>query len=193
MPRTPAIWFLAAAVVVAGCTDRNEAVRAAQPHLERFGGLRVRALELLELRSGIERNKLLVQAARGAEGELPENLRPVFEQMRAERVELTEDQLKRDEALFWTVLDRTFSEAPDVVMAEILFLEGDGSVSSFRSPRELELPAGVRWHGLREQRTFAGLARCVTVEGSEPCVLVQLRPRDYPGSAGLTVAFRRGD
>ena len=60
-----------------------------------------------------------------------------------------------------------------------------------RYPRERELPVGLKWYGLRQQRTFAGVANCVTDEGSEPCVLVQLRPRDYAGSAGLTVAYRR--
>jgi hypothetical protein len=77
------------------------------------------------------------------------------------------------------------------MQAEIVFLEKGGAISTFRSPRDREVPAGVKWFGLREQRTFAGLGTCVTDEGSEPCVLIQRRPRDYAGSAGLTVAFRR--
>ena len=179
------------ACLIAGCTAKGEAVRAAQPHIDTFDELRVRALDLLELRADVERKKLLFKAAQGDEESLPENLQPVFEQMRAERVELTEAQLEQGEAIFWRMLDRAFSESPDVLQGEIVFLEKDGSVSSFRYPRERELPAGVRWFGLRQQRTFAGLASCVTDGGSEPCVLVQLRPRDYSGSAGLTVAFRQ--
>jgi hypothetical protein len=184
-------WLLVAACFLLGCTGKAEAVRAAQPHLEAFGTLRVRALDLLELRADIERKKLLFKAAQGDEESLPENLRPVFEQMQAERVELTEAQLVQGEEIFWRMLDRAFSDNPDVLQAEIVFLEKDGSISSFRHPRDRELPAGVKWFGLREQRTFAGLASCVTDDGSEPCVLLQLRPRDYSGSAGLTVAFRR--
>lgn len=189
--RCRARWLLVAACFLAGCTGKSEAVRAAQPHLEAFGTLRVRALDLLELRADIERKKLLFKAAQGDEESLPENLRPVFEQMQAQRVELTEAQLVQGEEIFWRMLDRAFSDNPDVLQAEIVFLEKDGSMSSFRHPRKRELPAGVKWFGLREQRTFAGLASCVTDDGSEPCVLLQLRPRDYSGSAGLTVAFRR--
>ena len=184
-------WLLLGACLLGSCTGRGEAVRAAQPHLEGFGELRVRALELLELRAGVERNKLLFTASQGEPESAPENLQPVLEQMRAENVEITEADLERGEASFWRMLDRAFSENPDVLQAEIVFLEKDGTISRFGHPREREVPAGVRWHGLRQQRTFAGLASCVTDDGSEPCVLVQLRPRDYSGSAGLTVAFRR--
>jgi hypothetical protein len=184
-------WLLLGICFLAGCTGKAEAVRAARPHMEAFGKLRVRALDLLELRADVERKKLLFKAAHGDEGSLPENLRPVLEQMRAERVELTEAQLEQGEAIFWRMLDRAFSDNPDVLQGEIVFLEKDGSISAFRHPRERELPAGVKWFGLRQQRTFAGLASCVTDDGSEPCVLVQLRPRDYSGSAGLTVAFRQ--
>jgi hypothetical protein len=88
------------------------------------------------------------------------------------------------------MLDQAFSYRPEVLQAELVFLEKDGTISRFRSPRERDVPAGVRWFGLRQQRTFAGLSRCVTDDGSESCVLIQLRPRDYSGSAGLTVAFR---
>ena len=185
--------LLSVACLLMACTARNEAVKAAQPHMDEFGKMRVRALELLEQRAGVERDKLLLAAAEGDEESLPENLRPVFEQMRAERIELNPDEIAQREGLFWTRLDRTFADRPDVLQAEIVFREKDDSISSFRSPRERELPAGVRWFGLREQRTFSGLASCVTEDGSDPCVLVQLRPRDYPGSAGLTVAFRRAE
>jgi hypothetical protein len=174
-----------------GCTGRAEAVRAAQPYIENFGELRSRALSLLELRADVERRRLLAKALAGDEGSLPENLKPMLERMRAEGAEVTAQQLQHGETLFWRMLDYTFSENPNVLQAEILYLEKDGSVDSLRHPREREIPVGLKWHGLREHRTFAALTNCVTEFGSEPCVLLQLRPRDYPGSAGLTVAYRR--
>jgi len=177
---------------LASCTGKAEAVRAAQPYVEDFGELRVRALSLLELRSEVGRQRLLGEAMRNGEEEsLPANLRPLVARIRAERVEITDEQIEHGEALFWRMLDHAFSENPNVLQGEIVFLEDDGSVSRFRHPRAREVPAGVKWHGLRQQRTFTGLTNCVTDDGSEPCVLLQLRPRDYAGSAGLTVAYRR--
>jgi hypothetical protein len=178
-------------VLLGGCTGKAEAVRAAQPYIENFGDLRLRALSLLELRADVQRRRLLAAAMKGDEESLPDNLRPVLERMRAARDEVTDEQLEHGETLFWRMLDYTFSENPNVLQAEIIFLEKDGSVSAMRHPRERELPVGLKWYGLRQQRTFAGLTNCVTDGGSEPCVLLQLRPRDYSGSAGLTVAYRR--
>jgi len=178
-------------VLLGGCTGKAEAVRAAQPYIENFGDLRLRALSLLELRADVQRRRLLAAAMKGDEESLPDNLRPVLERMRAARDEVTDEQLEHGETLFWRMLDYTFSENPNVLQAEIVFLEKDGSVSAMRHPRERELPVGLKWYGLRQQRTFAGLTSCVTDGGSEPCVLLQLRPRDYSGSAGLTVAYRR--
>ena len=185
------LWLVLCASFLGGCTERAEAVRAAQPYVETFTELRVRALELLELRADVERKKLLYAAVRDDDGTVPENLEPLLLQMEAQNVEITEEELQRGETLFWRMLDRAFSEDPDVMQAEIVFLEKDGTISAFRHPRDREVPAGVKWYALRQQRTFAGLARCVTDDGSAPCVLIQLRPRDYSGSAGLTVAFRR--
>jgi hypothetical protein len=183
-------WLLLSVFVLASCTENRQAVGAAQPHVEEFERMRVRALELLELRADVERKKLLLEASKGDPESAPENLKPLLEQMRAQNVELTEKQLEDGEALFWRMLDQAFSDRPEVLQAELVFLEKDGTISRFRSPRERDVPAGVRWFGLRQQRTFAGLSRCVTDDGSESCVLIQLRPRDYSGSAGLTVAFR---
>jgi hypothetical protein len=185
-------WLLALLAPLASCTGKAEAVRAAQPYVEDFGDLRVRALTLLELRSDVQRRRLLAEAMKnGDEESLPSNLKLLVDRMRAQRVEITDQRLEHGEALFWRMLEIAFSENPNVLQAEIVFLEKDGSVSSFRHPRESVVPAGVKWYGLRQQRTFAGLTNCMTNEGSEPCVLLQLRPRDYPGSAGLTVAYRR--
>jgi hypothetical protein len=189
--RRQAVLLVLVSSLLQGCTDKADAVRAAQPHLETFAELRLRALQLLELRADVERKKLLLRAAQGEEEVLPDNLRPAFERMKAERFELTEAQLEQGEAMFWTMLDRGFAKEPNVLQAEIVLLGKDGSISVFRSPRDRELPAGVQWHGLREQRTYAGLGTCLTDDGSEPCVLLQRRPRDYAGSAGLTVAFPR--
>ncbi len=184
-------WLVLSACFLAGCTERAEAVRAAEPHMETFARLRSRALDLLELRADVERKKLLYAAVHNEDAAVPENLEPLLRQMEAENVEITEEQLQQGEALFWRMLDRAFSEDPNVMQGEIVFLEKDGTISAFRHPRDREAPAGVKWYPLRQQRTFAGLAGCVTDDGSAPCVLIQLRPRDYSGSAGLTVAFRR--
>jgi len=179
-------------VLLASCTGKAEATRAAQPYVEDFGDMRVRALSLLELRSEVGRQRLLAEAMKNGEEEsLPANLRPLVARIRAERVEITDARIEQGEALFWQMLDHAFSENPNVLQGEIVFLEDDGSVSRFRHPREREVPAGVKWYGLRQQRTFTGLTNCMTDGGSEPCVLLQLRPRDYAGSAGLTVAYRR--
>jgi hypothetical protein len=161
--------------------------------MEEFGRMRGRALELLELRANVEQKRALLHASKADPESVPDNLKPLLERMRAENVELSAEQLEAGEALFWRMLDRAFSEQPGVLQAEIGFLEKDETISRFRSPRHREIPAGVKWFGLREQRTFAGLGRCVTDVGSEPCVLIQRRPRDYAGSAGLTVAFREAD
>jgi hypothetical protein len=178
-------------VLLVGCSSKAEAVRAAQPYIEGFGDMRLRALSLLELRLDVQRQRLLVAAVKGDEESLPDNLRPLLKRMRADRVEVTDEHIEYGEALFWRMLDFAFSENPNVLQGEIIFLEKDGSTSSMRYPREREVPAGVKWHGLRQQRIYAGLTNCVTDDGSEPCVLLQLRPRDYAGSAGLTVAYRR--
>ena len=177
--------------LLGGCTAKAETVRAAQPYIENFGDLRLRAQKLLELRADVQRHELLIKAMNGDEESLPANLKPLLERMRTEGVEITDKQVEHGEALFWRMLDYTFSENPNVVQAELIFVEDDGSASTMRHPRERELPVGLKWHGLRQQRTFAGLSTCVTDDGSVPCVLLQLRPRDYAGSAGLTVAYRR--
>jgi hypothetical protein len=183
-------WVVLSLCFLTSCTGKGEVVRAAQPHIETFSELRARALELLELRAGVERNKRLYAATQGDEDAASENLEPLLEQMEAENVQITQEELDRGDASFWRMLDLAFS-SPEVLQAEIVLVEKDGAISRFRTPRKREVPAGVRWYGLRQQRTFAGLANCVTEDGSEPCVLIQLRPRDYSGSAGLTVGFRR--
>lgn len=178
-------------VLLGGCTSRAETVRAAQPYVLDFGEQRLRALKLLELRADVQRKRLLAAAMQGDEDSLPSNLKPVLERMRSEGVVLDDKQIEHGEAAFWRMFDYTFTENPNVLQAELIFIEKGGSITSFRHPRESELPVGVKWHGLRQNRTFAGLTSCVTEAGSEPCVLLQLRPREYPGSAGLTVAYRR--
>lgn len=189
--RVGALWILMSAWLIASCTGRAEAVRAAQPHVESFGEMRKRALGLLELRYDVQRKRLLAAAIKGDEEALPPNLKPILAHMRAEGIRITDAQVDEGEAMFWRLLDYGFSEDPNVLQGEIVFLQNDGTTSRFRYPRDRELPAGVTWYGLREHRTFAGLTSCETDEGSEDCVLLQLRPRDYSGSAGLTVAYRR--
>ncbi|MGB5349145.1 MAG: hypothetical protein WBN10_06060, partial [Polyangiales bacterium] len=184
-------WLLLLQALLGGCTGRVEAVRAAQPYVEHFGELRSRALKLLELRTDVARKRLLVSAVNGDEEALPESMKPLLERLRASGTVISEEQLDHGEEMFWRMFDLAFSQNPNVLQAEILFIERDGSVSSLRYPRERDVPVGVNWHGLRQHRTFAGLTTCRTDEGSEPCVMLQLRPRGHPGSAGLTVAYRR--
>jgi hypothetical protein len=174
-----------------GCTGRAEAIRAAQPYVENFGELRSRALKLLELRTDVARKRLLVGAVNGDEESLPGHMKPMLERFRASGTVISEEHLEEGEAMFWRMFDFAFSQDPNVFQAELLFIERDGSVSSLRYPRERNIPVGVDWHGLRQNRTFAGLTSCMTDDGSEPCVMLQIRPRDHPGSAGLTVAYRR--
>jgi len=159
--------------------------------MENFGELRLRAMKLLELRTDVARKRLLVAAINGDEESLPDNMKPLLERLRSSGTVISEEQLEHGEAIFWRMFDFTFSQNPNVLQAELLFIEKGGSVSSIRYPRESEMPVGVKWHGLREHQNFVGLTSCVTDEGSEPCVILQLRPRDYAGSAGLTVAYRR--
>ena len=184
-------WLLMFQALLGGCTGRAEVVRAVQPYVESFADLRSRTQTLLELRLDVERKRLLVRAVNGDGEPIPDGLKPLLERFRASGTVISEAQLEHGEAVFWRMLDYTFSQNPNVLQAEILYIEEDESVTSFRYPRESDLPVGVKWHGMRENRTFAALSSCVTDEGSEPCVILQLRPREYPGSAGLTVAYRR--
>jgi len=182
---------LLCAWLLTACTGRGEAIRAAEPYLEDFSQLRMRALKLLELRTDVKRQRLLAEAMKGNEESLPDNLKPLLKRMRAAGVVANDKELEHGEEVFWRMFDYTFSQNSNVLQAELVFREEDGSTSAFRYPRERTLPAGVQWYGLRQHRTFTGLTNCVTDDGSEACVLLQLRPRDYAGSAGLTVAYRR--
>ena len=182
---------LLGASLIGGCSGKSSCTSAATPYLDEFEELRRRALSLLELRTGVERRRLLLRALEGDEESLPPNLKPVFERMRQERVTLTVKEVAEGEASFWRMLDFAFSESENVLQGEIVFIEKDESTTVFRYPRKREVPAGLRWHGLRQHRTFCAVADCLVDDGIEPCVLIQLRPRDYPGSAGLTVGFKR--
>ncbi len=182
--------FLGASLL-GGCSGKSSCQSAVAPYLEDFDELRHRALKLLELRTDVERRRLLLRALDGDEEALPPNLKPVFERMRQERVTLTAKEVAEGEASFWRMLDLMFSENDSVLQGEIVFIEKDESITVFRYPRQREVPAGLRWHGLRQHRTFCAVADCLVEDGTEPCLLVQLRPRDHSGSAGLTVGFKR--
>jgi hypothetical protein len=94
----PSACLLGLLMLSASCTGKAEAVRAAQPHLENFADLRVRALNLLELRSDVERQRLLAEAVKNSDEEsLPANLKPLIARMRAERVEITDKRLEHAE------------------------------------------------------------------------------------------------
>ena len=182
---------LLGAAALLGCSERSNCSSAAAPYLDHFGKLKLRALSLLELRTDVERRRLLAKALEGDEESLPPNLKPIFERMREEHVTITAKEVAEGEASFWRLLDFMFSESEDVLQGEIVFIERDESTTVFRYPRKRDVPAGLRWHGLRQHRTFCAIADCLVDAGTEPCVLVQLRPRDYPESAGLTVGFKR--
>ena len=182
---------LLGAWLLAGCSEKSNCANAAAPHLEEFNKLKLRALSLLELRTDVERRRLLAGALEGDEESLPPNLKPLLERMRKEGVTITRREVADGEASFWKMLDFTFSENEKILQGQVIFIERDETTTVFRYPRKREVPAGLRWHGLRQPRTFCAVADCVVDAGTEPCVLVQLRPRDYPGSAGVTVAFKR--
>ena len=162
-----------------------------RPYLERFRELKLRTQKLLELRTDLERRRMLAKAMAGDEDSLPNNLRPVFQSMKQQNVEISDQELAEREASFWRLLDLMFSENEDILQGEVVFIETDESTTAFRYPREREVPAGLTWHGLRSQRTFCAQADCLVDVGTERCLLIQIRPRDYPGSAGLTVGFKQ--
>ncbi len=185
------VCVLLGASLLGGCRGKSNCTRAAAPYLDQFAELRQRAQKLIELRTDVERRRLLSRALGGDEESLPPNLRPTFERMRQEGVTLTAKEVEEGEAAFWRMLDLAFTESKDILQGEIVFIEKDESTTVFRYPRKREVPAGLRWQGLRQHRTFCAVADCLVDDGTEPCVLVQLRPRGYPGSAGLTVGFKR--
>ncbi|MDH3200738.1 MAG: hypothetical protein OEM15_07585 [Myxococcales bacterium] len=182
---------LLGASLLGGCSGKSSCHSAAAPHIDEFDELRHRALNLLEFRAVVERRRLLLRAQEGDEESLPPNLKPVFKRMRQERITLTAKEVAEGEASFWRMLELMFSENENILQGEIVFIEKDESTTVFRHPPKREVPAGLRWHGLRQHRTYCAVADCLVDDGIEPCVLVQLRPRDYSGSAGLTVGFKR--
>lgn len=190
--RALVVGLLCFAVISAGCTGRSDCTRAADPYLDRFKEMKLRALKLLELRSSNQRQRMLARALRDDDpASLPPALKPEFVRMKQASVDLTEEDIEESEASFWRLFDLMFAEDDDVLQGEIVFVEADGSVTSFRHPRDREVPAGLRWHGLRQARTFCAFGDCLVESGTEPCLLMQIRPRDYRGSAGLTVGFSR--
>ncbi|MEM7137763.1 MAG: hypothetical protein AAF500_14360 [Myxococcota bacterium] len=175
-----------------GCSDRAACSNEASSYIDRFDEYKRRTIKLLELRERNHRRKLLADALKVGNAEsLPPALRPTFNQMQREDRTFTERELTNDEASFWRLFNLMFSQDPDVLQGEIIFIERDESMSAYRYPSEREVPAGLRWHGMRQNRTFCAVADCLIDTGTEPCVLIQLRPRDYGGSAGLTVGFKR--
>ncbi len=186
-----ALVFALGAMLLIGCRADSNCAGAAEPYLDQFGEFKLRALDLLELRTDIERRRKLAKALAGDEESLPASLKPTLERMREQNVTFTDAELAEGEATFWQMLDLAFSKTEDLLQAEISFIESDESTTVFRYPRGREVPAGARWKGLRQQRTFCAFADCLVEDGSEPCLLVQFRSRSYPGSAGLTVGFRR--
>lgn len=183
---------LLGASVLLGCSARSSCTSAAEPYMERFQTFKHRTAKLLELRRENQHRKLLAKAlAAGDDSSLPDGLKPLFRNLQTENATVTEAEIKHAEGSFWSLFDLMFRQDPDVLQGEVVLLGRDDSVSAFRYPREREVPAGLRWHGLRQSRTFCALGSCLVETGAEPCVLIQLRPRDYGGSAGLTVGFKR--
>ena len=190
MPRA-AVSIVLATWMLCGCSDRADCVRAAAPHLQQFEELKRRSHKLIEFRTDLEQRRAIAKAFAGDEHSLPTRLRPLFDRMRQERAVVTDKEVAQREASFWRMFDVAFIDTDRVLQAELAYVEEDESITAFRHPREREVPAGLRWHGLRQPRTFCALAECLVEDGTESCVLVQLRPRGYAGSAGLTVGFER--
>lgn len=190
--RVSLVSLLCAASIVAGCTGRSDCTRQAEPYLERFREMKLRALKVLELRAANEQRRLLAQALRDDDAtSLPANLKPMFTQMKEERVAFTDKDLAESDATFWHLVDLMFAESDDVLQGEIVFVEADESTTRFQYPRGRDVPAGLRWQGLRQARTFCAVGDCLVESGTESCLLIQIRPRDYRGSAGVTVGFTR--
>ncbi|MEM8607720.1 MAG: hypothetical protein AAGF92_11470 [Myxococcota bacterium] len=175
-----------------GCSQRSECTSAAEPYLDRFETTKRRTDRILDLRRANEQRRLLVAAFEsGDDTALPQGLKAIYRGMKRDGAEVDASDVEEGEATFWRFFDMMFDQDPDVLQGEVVLIQRDDSVSAFRYPREREVPAGLRWHGLRQSRTFCAVADCLVETGVEPCVLIQLRPRDYGGSAGLTVGYRR--
>ncbi|MFW2386920.1 MAG: hypothetical protein ACN4G0_01180, partial [Polyangiales bacterium] len=91
--RLLAVATFLAPVFLGGCTERADAVQAAQPHLPSFSELRARATKLLELRTATAEKRLFLAAMNGDEDSLPERLKPRLERMRETGEVLSEEKL----------------------------------------------------------------------------------------------------
>ena len=117
-------------------------------------------------------------------------MREALRRLEATGAELTAEDIEREEAALADRVERVFKEIADVLVAEILIVEPERTVT-LQYPENTPLPIVTKWVGLREHRLYCGQADCAVGQASQPCTLIQLRPREHAGSAGLTVGFRR--
>lgn len=174
-------------VPLGGCSVGSESVRAAEPHVEEFYALRVRAMPLAQMRRDLQKQQSLFEAFENR-GPAPAGLEADLRELEEGRVSLSQESLDRAEQELQQRFEAIFSSSADVLQAQLLFIDEDAS-STYLYPQDAPFPVTRRWHGLRQQRTFSALAECSVDGRIVPCVVLQLRPRPHPGNVGLTVAF----
>jgi hypothetical protein len=172
-----------------GCSLGGEAVRAAEPHLEEFSALRVRALPLAQMRRELQQQQSLFEAFE-SHGPAPAGLEAELRELEEGRISLSQANIDRAQEEFKQRFEAIFAASAEVLHAQLVFID-EGESSTYLYPEHVPSPVTGRWHGLRQQRTFCALADCNVDGQSVPCVVLQLRPYPHPGSAGLTVAFAR--
>ena len=158
--------------------------------METFGRLRGETRRLIQARAQTAFKRDVLNARNRDESTLSPRLREALERLRATGAELEAEDIDREDAALRDRVDRVFKAYGDVLVTEILIVEPERTVT-LQYPENTPLPIVTKWVGLREHRLYCGLANCTVGETSQPCALIQLRPREHAGSAGLTVGFRR--
>ena len=182
-------WAVLVLGIVSGCTGNSEPVREAQARMQTFNQLRAETRRLFETRAQVELKRQLFNVRNQDDDALPPALRQARSLMRAKGVELNAEDIERDEAALRQRIDEVFGAHEGVLLGEIVIIDPDQTVT-LQYPQNVSPPVVAKWAGLREQRMFCAIAECRAGDARQPCVVIQLRPRGYPGSAGLTVGFR---
>lgn len=123
-------------------------------------------------------------------GPAPAGLEAELKELQEGRISLRQTNIDRAQEEFRRRFEEIFATSKGVLQAQLVFFHERRS-STYLYPEDTPFPVAGRWHGLRQPRTFCALADCNMDGQSAPCVVLQLRPYEHPGSAGLTVAFAR--
>ena len=183
-------WAVLGLCVVWSCSGESETVRECQTQMKVFDRLRGETRRLIQARAQTVFKREVLNARGRDESTLSPRIREALETLRARGAELKAEDVDREEAALGDRVDRVFKAEGDVLVAEILIVEPERTVT-LQYPENTPLPVVMKWAGLREHRLYCGLADCQVGQASQPCALIQLRPREHAGSAGLTVGFRR--